>query len=390
MPEGERFQYIAKTLTGLEPALAGELEAIGAGNIKPVTRGVIFSGDLEIMYRANYCCRSAIRIIRQIARFKASNPQQLYDGVRTINWQELFSLQQTFAVKADVFSSAITHSKYAALKTKDAIADQFRDALGRRPNVNTQNPDLLIQVRIHRNECTLSIDSSGESLHKRGYRVANGPAPLSEVLAAGMILLSDWDRQSHFIDPMCGSGTLPIEAALIAYNIPPGYFREEFGFEKWNDFDKQLWEKVKNEANAKIKETVPFKIIGSDWSGRIMSVARENRTSAGLDEKIELKTGFFEDMVPPPAPGVVITNPPYGERIKPDDIRKLYRMIGDTLKQKFQGYSAWILSGHPDALKMTGLHASPKYDLMNGPIACKFAGYKLYEGSLKNNNSGKD
>jgi len=311
------------------------------------------------------------------------NENQLYDEVRKIDWSEYLDINTTFSIDGITSYSNITHSKYLALKSKDAIVDQFRDKFGKRPNVNKDDPDIAINVRIFRNEATVSLDSSGESLHKRGYRIATGPAPMNEVLAAGLILLSEWKGDTNFIDPMCGSGTIPIEAALVAKNIPSGYFREEYSFKRWNDFDPELWNEIKTEAENGIKE-FDKKIIGSDWSGRILTTAKENVTSAGLQNTITLKTSFITDLQAVDGGGIVIMNPPYGERIKTDDIIELYKGIGDALKQNFIGYNAWVISSHQEALKFVGLRASRNITVYNGQLECKFAKFEVYSGSKKN------
>jgi len=375
-------QYIAKTFSGLEEVLANELSDLGAKETKILRRGVQFTGEKKLLYETNYLCRTALRIIKPIANFRALNEEQLYNEIGKINWSEYMGLQNTFSIDGITSYSNITHSKYLALKTKDAIADQFREKFGKRPNVDKDYPDLSINVRIFKNECTVSLDSSGESLHKRGYRKATGPAPLNEVLAAGLIRLSGWDADSNLIDPMCGSGTIPIEAALFALNIPSGFFREDYSFKKWKDFDSDLWENVKNQANENSRE-FKHKIWGSDWSGRILATAKENVISAELENVISLKTSFFDDLEPLNEGGFIITNPPYGERIKTQDINNLYKGIGDSLKQKYIGFTAWILSGNKDALKFVGLRPSRNIIVYNGPIECRFAKFDIYSGSKK-------
>jgi len=375
-------QYIAKTFSGLEEVLANELSDLGAKETKILRRGVQFTGEKKLLYETNYLCRTALRIIKPIANFRALNEEQLYNEIGKINWSEYMGLQNTFSIDGITSYSNITHSKYLALKTKDAIADQFREKFGKRPNVDKDYPDLSINVRIFKNECTVSLDSSGESLHKRGYRKATGPAPLNEVLAAGLIRLSGWKADSNLIDPMCGSGTIPIEAALFALNIPSGFFREDYSFKKWKDFDSDLWENVKNQANENSRE-FKHKIWGSDWSGRILATAKENVISAELENAISLKTSFFDDLEPLNEGGFIITNPPYGERIKTQDINNLYKGIGDSLKQKYIGFTAWILSGNKDALKFVGLRPSRNIIVYNGPIECRFAKFDIYSGSKK-------
>jgi len=380
--KSNRFRMIAKTIAGLEETLAKEMTDLGASGIKLVKRGVEFFGDKRLLYRANYLSRTALRILKPIAIFTAENEQQLYHEIGKIDWSEFLDVDGTFSVDGVTTYSNITHSKFLALKTKDAIVDQFRNKFGRRPNVELENADLVVNVRIFRNECTVSIDSSGESLHKRGYRKATGPAPISEVLAAGMVLLTGWDKKSNFIDPMCGSGTIPIEAGLIARNIPAGYFRNDYCFMHWNDFDRELWESVVNDAKAAI---VDFKgtIISSDRSGRILTITKENVESAGLQNVITLRTSFFADLLPPEGKGILVMNPPYNERMKTEDIADLYKSIGDTLKRRFAGYHAWIISANIEALKLVGLHPTRNIALNNGQLECKYSRFEIYEGSKK-------
>ena len=377
------FRMIGKTISGLEDVLAAELESLGAQNIKIVNRGVSFYGDKKLLYQANYCCRSTLRILMPIAVFNARNEQELYDEIYKIDWSEFLEVNGTFSVAGVTSYSNITHSKYLALKTKDAIADQFREKFDKRPNVKLDNPDLAINVRIFRDECTVSIDSSGDSLHKRGYRVATGPAPISEVLAAGMVLLSGWDGSTPFIDPMCGSGTIPIEAALIACKIPPGSFREEYSFKHWNNFDEALWQEVKSEADGQINMNIQGSVTGTDRSGRVLQTAKENIKSAGVEQVVNLGVDFMNEVKPPEGDGVMITNPPYGERIKASDIESLYAEIGDALKKNFSGYSAWIISSHQEAMKHVGLRASQNLTVFNGPLECRLSNYEMYEGSKK-------
>lgn len=378
--QAEDFQMLAKTFSGLEEVLAAELTRIGANRVRIVKRGVMFFGDKKLLYKANYLCRSALRILKPIASFKAINETELYNEVGKIDWQEYLGLKNTFSIDGITSYSNITHSKYLALKTKDAIVDQFRNKFGKRPNVNKENPDVAINVRIFKNEATISLDSSGESLHKRGYRVATGPAPMNEVLAAGLILISGWNGNSNFIDPMCGSGTIPIEAALFARNIPAGYYRDDYSFKKWNDYDPELWAQVVNEAKENIRN-IDFQIIGSDWSGRILQTAKENVISAGLEETITLRTNFIADTDPPKPPGFLVTNPPYGERIKTDDIISLYKGIGDALKKEFAGYAAWIISSNREALKFVGLRPSRNVRVFNGQLECRFSKFEMYAGT---------
>jgi putative N6-adenine-specific DNA methylase len=293
------------------------------------------------------------------------------------------SVTDTLSIDAGVSTSAINHSKYAALKTKDAIVDQFREKYNERPSVDVLHPTLRINIRIARDICSLSIDSSGEILYKRGYRDVVNVAPLNEVLAAGMILLSGWDKKSNFVDFMCGSGTLLSEAGLMAKNIPPGIFRSEFGFEKWKDFDRDLWEKVLDEAAEKKVKNIDFKIIGNDIEPRAIRVARNNIDQAGLSKIVEFSTGPFQDFMPPEGGGTAIVNPPYGERIQPEDINLMYKEIGDALKKKFSGYDAWMLTSNLDAAKCIGLRPTRKIALFNAALECKYLKFSIYDGTKK-------
>ncbi|MEI6575002.1 MAG: THUMP domain-containing protein, partial [Bacteroidota bacterium] len=376
----------AKTVSGMEPLLLDELNALGALDAKVVTRAVAFRGDLELLYRTNYLCRTALRILKPIHTFTAWNEQELYDEVRKVNWPEYLTVKNTFAIDAVASNSEFTHTKYLAQKVKDGIVDQFRDSMGIRPSVDITNPDIRIDLHVNGSDCTLSLDSSGSSLHKRGYRRNTHEAQANEVLAAGMVLLSQWDRKSPLIDFMCGSGTILIEAAMAAYNIPAGYYRKEWSFMQWNDFDKKLWKLTLDRNEPDIRATQGPEILGSDISTKSIAQCRENITHCGLQDKISVKKQDFIEFEPPEAPGVLILNPPYGERMEVDDIISLYREIGDELKLKFSGYSAWIISSDMQALKFVGLHPRKKYKVFNGPLECRFAGFDLYAGSKKQKN----
>lgn len=374
-------QFVAKTLFGFEEMLAEELKNLGADNIKILHRAVSFTGDKKLMYEANYKLRTALRILKRIYSFRAKNDKDLYAKVRDVYWDKYFTEQDTIAVDSAVSSDYFTHSQYVSQKVKDAIVDQFREKTGKRPSVDLENPGFRINIHIFNEDCTLSLDSSGDSLHKRGYRLQMNEAPLSEVLAAGLILLSGWDERKTFIDPMCGSGTILIEAAMIATHTPAGFFRKNFGFMHWKDFDDKLWDTVKS---SEIKnENNELKIIGADISPQAIEVTKKNIRNAGFAAIIKPEILPFEQVNPPQGGGTVIFNPPYGERIKTTDLEGFYKMIGDTLKKKYAGYEAWILSANMQALKHVGLHSSKKISLMNGPLECKFQRYTMYEGSRK-------
>lgn len=373
---------IAKTLFGLEEVLAEELRQLGAQEVEPINRAVKFSGDQAMMYKANLRLRTAIKILKPVFEFKANNETQLYKGIQKMLWTDYMSVDDTFAVDATTNSDHFSHSKYAALKVKDAIVDQFRDLFGKRPNVDTRHPKLRINVHIADRKCTISLDSSGTPLGKRGYRAMQNAAPLSETLAAGMILLSGWDQESNFVDPMCGSGTIAIEAAMIACNIPPGKLRG-FAFEKWNDFDQKLWQAIKRGANQQIR---PFegKIQGLDIDRTSVNLARDNAKIAGVEDIVFFRHADFLEHEPDIEPGTMIINPPYGERLKDEeDIIPFYQDIGSFLKHHYQGWDAWILSGNVRAIKFIGLRPSRKIHLFNGPLEAKFHKFEMYRGSKK-------
>ena len=377
----ENFEMIAKTFFGLEEVLAAELRIIGAKNIIQHNRAISFIGSNETMYRANHFARTALRILKPILKCKVQTPKSLYRNVKNYKWEKLFSLDETFAIDTVVSSEYFKHSKFVALKVKDAIVDRFRDQFDERPNVDVNNPTVRISVHIFNDTCTISLDSSGDSLHKRGYRTASTVAPLNEALAAGMILLSGWDKDSEFIDGMCGSGTIPIEAALIALNIPPGYLRNSYGFMKWKDFDSELWQKIKD--GVEIKTELDFKIIASDKSPEAIEAAARNIKSANLLKHIILEKKYFDEQSCKSGFGVLIMNPPYGERLKEEDLDRFYAEIGDTLKSNFTGFDAWILSASKTAMKKVGLRTSKKLTLFNGALECKFHKYELYRGTKK-------
>ena len=379
--QSQKYELIAKTFFGLEDVLADELILLGATDIIKHNRAVSFHGDLELLYSANYNLRTALRILKPILKFKVSTNKVLYRKVNQINWVDYFGLEDTFAIDTVVNSEYFKHSKFVALKTKDAIADHFRAKYKKRPSVNVDNPTIRIHVHIFKDQCTISLDSSGDSLHKRGYRIAKTPAPLNEALAAGMILLSGWDKKSTFIDPMCGSGTIPIEAAMIALSIPPAYFRKSFGFQKWNDFDYDIWKQVVNDI--KIRDDIDFRIIASDKSLKAIDAAKENISQAKLDKFVSVHNNILEDLEPDSDYGVLIMNPPYGERLKENHITDLYMNIGDSLKNNFSGFEAWILSSSKTAMKKVGLKTSKRLTLFNGALECKYYNYSLYKGSKK-------
>lgn len=376
------FKMVAKTMAGLEGVLAEELTAMGAENVEVLYRAVGFEGDKELMYRANYCCRTALRILKPITSFVARNELALYNNIFKIQWHEIFNINETFAIDAVVSGNYFTHSQYAALKVKDAIADEFREHFGARPSVDVENPDLRINVHIENEKVTLSFDSSGESLHKRGYRKVVDKAPMSEVLAAGLIKLTGWKCDSNFVDCMCGSGTIPIEAAMLALGIPAGFFRKKWGFMTWHDFDPELWQRVMREAGAEMEE-FNYEILASDHSAKAVEIAKANIENAHLQYDIKLSKQDMFKMVPPEGGGIMVINPPYGERLEEKDLITLYKGIGDALKKNFKGFEAWIISSNKDVMKLIGLKPSKKIDVYNGPLECKFEKFEIFEGSYK-------
>lgn len=378
------FKLIAKTYAGFEEIVAEELQDLGAQEVVPGFRAVTFQGDLALIYRANLHSRYSLRILKELATFPAANEQQLYDGVASINWSQYMTSDDTLAVDAALTKSNLNHSQYAALKTKDAIVDQFRAATGSRPSVDLDRPTLRIHVYIHENIAAVSLDTSGSSLHKRGYRVHQGGAPLSEVLAAGMLKISGWDKTTPLMDPFCGSGTLLIEAALMSGNIAPGIFREYFGFKQWKDFDKSLWEQLVAAARQQETPTSIPEITGLDIAFRAVTFARENVAEAGFSDKIRIHCSSFMDFKPSmDNPWFIISNPPYGERIVPEDLFALFKDIGNTFKRSYPGCTAWLLSGSREAEKSVGLKPSKRIPLWNGPIECKFLKFELYSGSKR-------
>ena len=384
----QEFELVAKTFQGLEEVLAKELTELGASNIEIGNRMVAFTGDKEMLYKANFCLRTAIRILKPIKHFKAQTADEVYDNVKAIEWENYLDVNKSFAIDAVVFSNEFRHSKFVAYKVKDAIADYFRDKTGERPSVRINNPDVLLNIHVAEDKCTLSLDSSGESLHRRGYRQEAVEAPLNEVLAAGMILMTGWKGECDLIDPMCGSGTIPLEAALIARNIAPGVFRKEFAFEKWVDFDQELFDSIYNDDSNEREFT--HKIYGYDNNPKANEIAVRNVKAAGLSKDIELKIQAFQQFEQPQEKSIIITNPPYGERISTDDLLGLYQMIGERLKHAFAGNDAWILSYRDECFDQIGLKPSIKVPLYNGALECQFRKYQLFDGKYKAFRSGDE
>ena len=377
----QTFELIAKTFMGLEPVLAKELTQLGANDVQIGRRMVSFTGDKQLMYRANFQLHTAIRILKPIKHFKARSADEVYEQVRKIDWSQYLGDDKTFAVDSVVFSDEFRHSKFVSYKVKDAIVDQFRELTGKRPNISVANPDIRLNMHVAEDKCTLSLDSSGESLHRRGYRQESVEAPLNEVLAAGMILLTGWQGDTDFIDPMCGSGTLLIEAALIARNMAPGLFRKEYAFEKWPDFDAALFDDIYNDDS----EEREFKhhIYGYDVDVKAVNTALLNVRAAGLTKDITIKEADFKDFQQPQDKAIMVTNPPYGERISTPDLLGTYKMIGERLKHQFQGNDAWVLSYREECFDQIGLKPSIKIPLYNGSLECEFRKYQMFGGKLK-------
>ncbi|WP_025667433.1 THUMP domain-containing class I SAM-dependent RNA methyltransferase [Aquimarina megaterium] len=373
---------VAKTLYGFEEVLASELRKIGAQKVEIGNRMVSFYGDTGFMYKANLCLRTAVKILKPITSKRVRNENDIYNFIQSIRWQEYLSLEDTFAISATVNSTIFSHSKFIALKTKDAIVDQFRKETGERPNVDTEYPDLSIDIHIQRDLCTVSLDSSGGSLHHRGYRTATNIAPINEVLAAGLLLLSGWDGQSDFLDPMCGSGTMAIEAAMIACNIPANINRKEFAFEKWLDWDLDLFEKIEEACLNKTRD-FHHSIIGIDKEYSAVRKANVNVENANLTDFIKIKEGdFFESTKEVEGPLHIAFNPPYDERLEVN-IEEFYSQIGDTLKQNYPGTNAWFITANLEALKHVGLRPSRKIKVFNGKLEARLVKYEMYAGSKK-------
>lgn len=375
------FELIAKTFNGLEEILAGELIELGANNVEIGRRMVSFTGDKRMMYKANFCLRTAIRILKPIKQFTATTADEVYDEVKSIDWSKYLDNSKTFAVDAVVYSEEFRHSKFVAYRVKDAIADYFNEKTGKRPSVRITNPDIAVNVHISHKECTISLDSSGESLHRRGYRQETMEAPLNEVLAAGIIMMSGWKGECDFIDPMCGSGTLPIEAALIARNIAPGVFRKGYGFEKWNDFDADLFEQIYNDDSQ--EREFEHKIYGYDINYKANVIAERNVKAAGVSKDVILKVQPIQEFTKPNNKSIIITNPPYGERISSDDLLGLYATIGEKLKHEFSGNTAWILSYRDECFNKISLKESEKIKLYNGALECQLRKYDIFDGKYK-------
>jgi len=378
----QSFEMIAKSLPGFEQVLADELVLLGAKNVKPIKRGVRYYGDTELLYLSNFQCYTALKILKPIHHFTVRNENELYIKSKGISWNKYLSVEHTFSIETVVFSSHFKHSGFVGLKVKDAIADFFREQTGRRPDVDPRNPDITVNVHINNQDCTISLDSTGKSLHKRGYRKENHEAPLNEVFAAGILRLAGWSPGLNLLDPMCGSGTIVIEAGLMNLGIKPGSLRRSFAFQNWLDYNPGVFRAVK-QKDSYLKPGKKGEIRGSDSVSRFVSMARTNAETAGLKGKINILKSSFESMDQPWPEGMIIMNPPYGERMQTAEINSLYKNIGDTLKKNYAGYEVWILSSNKEALKNIGLQTSKKITLYNGSIEVKFQKYVIYKGSKK-------
>ena len=376
----QEFELIAKTFQGLENVLATELIELGANNIKIGRRMVSFTGDKELMYRANFQLRTAIRVLKPIKHFQAKAAEEVYDAVKAIDWSQYLTNETTFSVDSVVFSNEFRHSKFVAYKVKDAIVDQFREKTGDRPNIGIVNPDIKLHIHVAEYDCTLSLDSSGESLHRRGYRQEAVEAPLNEVLAAGIILQTGWRGECDLIDPMCGSGTFAIEAALIARGISPGVFRQEYAFEKWPDFDRELFDRIYEDDSN--EHEFEHHIYAYDINRHAVEIASTNVKAAGLSKDITVAQQDFKDFKRPEEKSIMVMNPPYGERISSPDLLGLYKMIGERLKHQFHGNDAWVLSYREECFDQIGLRPSLRTPLFNGSLECELRKYQTFEGKF--------
>ena len=388
----KREKFVAKTYAGLEEILLEELEQLGAENCKLSTRAVLFEGDMDTMYRANYFCRYALRILWQVGEFRFRDNKQFYEEIYKYPAEKVLKSDGTLAFSVTMKDAIFATPLFAAQLAKDAVCDRFREKYDERPSVRKENPDVQFHIHIMGDRATLFLDSSGEPLYRRGYRVASHPAQISEVIAAAMVKLSGWQHDCDLIDPMCGSGTILIEAALAALNVPAGFFRRSFGFYRWKTFDQKRWEQIQDEAD--IRDDVPVNFYGSDISGRFIGMAKDNIREARLTDFIRVRRSPMNESRPVRTPSFVIFNPPYGERLDMEDIETAYKEIGDTLKQHYAGCTAFIISSNIGALKNIGLHASKRITLYNGALECKFMRFDLYKGTknsdfrnLQNENS---
>ena len=380
--------FVAKTFAGLEPLLAKELEALGASNCCILSRSVAFEGPLDLMYEANYRCRTALRVLWRQKTFTFNSNRQYYEELFDFPAERFLHRDGTLAVHATIADTIFKTPLFASVLAKDAICDRFRDLYGERPSVDRESPDVQFHLHIHKNEAQLFLDSSGESLHKRGYKVRSHPAPINEVVAAAMLMLAGYDGSCDFIDPMCGGGTLPIEAAMMALHIPAGFYRRDYGFCRWKGFDPKRWKEIR--ARAEILDNVDVEFYGSDINPRFVEMARDNVAKAGLRDFIHIERRDMRQSKPARTPALVMMNPPYGERLDVDDIAGFYAEIGDTFKHNYAGCRAFLISSDLQALKRVGLRPSSKHTLFNGPLECRFLGYDLYAGDHKSHVARKN
>ena len=379
----EIIDLTATTLAGFEDILAEELKSFGARDIEKGRRAVTFKGDLGFIYKVNFRSRFALRVLKPIKSFVAIDEEAYYARIKSYPWEKLLTSEQTFAIRTAVNSQTFTHSHFMALKAKDAIADRIREKTGARPNVELENPDLPIHIRIDRELVIVSLDSTGSSLHMRGYRQLTGQAPINEVLAAGIVELSGWDTTTPLYDGMCGSGTIAMEAAIKGLNMPPGLFRKQgYAFEKWADFDQSLFDTIMESSLDRISD-VGLKIYASDASANVISKAKKNVYNAELEDEIQVNVQNFLDLKPTESRGTLILNPPYGERMDKEDIDELYKNLGDAFKQNWKGFACHMITGNLGALKKVGLRSTNKIVLYNGSIECRLARFDIYEGSKK-------
>ena len=378
----ENFKMIAKTFFGFEEILAKELQMLGAQDVEPGIRMVSFKGDKGFMYKANLALRTALKILKPIYYFKATNDENLYKGISGINWSRYINSNQTFVIDTTVHSDYFKHSQFVSQKCKDAIVDQFRNKTGQRPSVDKDFPDLRINIHIDKDQVSVALDTSGNSLHQRGYKTATNIAPINEVLAAGMLLLSGWDGQGDFLDPMCGSGTILAEAAMIACNIPANINRKEFGFEKWNDWDNDLFDQILESLLKKVRE-FHYTIKGFDKAPSAVNKAKDNIKNANLEEYVTVsENNFFNSEKTTQGPLHMVFNPPYGERLD-IETEEFYKNIGDTLKKNYPGTNAWFITANLEALKFVGLKPSRKIKLFNASLEARLVKYEMYEGSKR-------
>lgn len=378
---------MAKTLYGFEPILAKELRNLGAGHVEEGVRNVTFEGDTGFMYKANLCLRTALKVYKPIKTFQVFNEKDLYRHIYELDWPSIFDVEKTFAIDSIANTEVFDNSMFVSLKAKDAIVDKFRAVVHDRPNVKTQDPDIRINIHIYKNTCTVSLDSSGNSLHQRGYRILTNIAPINEVLAAGLLLKSGWDGQTDFLDPMCGSGTFLVEAAMIACHIPANINRESYAFMQWKDYDAELHQKIVDASLKKVRE-FHHKIIGYDKAPSAVRKTQENVDHANLSDYISVeRKDFFRTEKPVEGKLHMVFNPPYGERL-PIEMEEFYGRIGDTLKQNYPGTEAWLITSNLEALKHVGLKTSKKIKAFNGKLEARLVKYDIYEGSKKDKSQG--